>query len=154
GSYAVIQPDPITVHLSTDPMICKAGTTKLYVTARGGTKPYIGIGTFTVDAGFKSYVITDANGCTGHSSVTVTNGTLTAPAKPGSISGTHADATGLCGGGDFTYSVSKVLTATGYSWKVPSGCTASKNSNDGSSIILHAPSAFKSGTLSVTADNA
>jgi hypothetical protein len=57
----------------------------------------------------------------------------------------------LCGGGQFTYSVTAVSGATSYVWTVPSGCTIV--TNNGNSIVLNIPSAFTTGTLSVRAYN-
>jgi hypothetical protein len=76
-----------------------------------------------------------------------------APAKPTAINSTAADATGLCGGGDFGYSVSTVANATSYTWTPAAGTTVSLNNSDGSLMTLHAPAGFNTGTLSVTANN-
>jgi hypothetical protein len=57
----------------------------------------------------------------------------------------------LCGGGQFTYSITAVTGATSYSWSVPAGCSIV--TNNGTSITLSITSAFTSGTLSVTASN-
>ena len=57
----------------------------------------------------------------------------------------------LCGGGQFTYSVSAVAGAVSYNWTVPSGCTIVTNS--GNSIVMNVPSTFTTGTISVTAVN-
>jgi hypothetical protein len=115
--------------------------------------PYTGTGTFVVSAGFKKYTVTDANGCSDQASLSVPNGTLTIPSKPSSITGAAADGSGLCGGGDFSYSVSVVSGATSYTWIPPSGCTVSNASGDASVILLHAPPNFDNGTLSVYATN-
>jgi hypothetical protein len=154
ASYVISQPDVLQVNLAADPMTCRGGTTTLHVNATGGTQPYTGTGDFTVNSGWKTYTITDVNGCSGHAGLTVTNGSLTAPIKPASVTGANADATGLCGGGDFNYSVSKVADATSYSWTPPAGCTVSNANSDGSNVILHAPANFNSGVLTVKAMNA
>jgi hypothetical protein len=57
----------------------------------------------------------------------------------------------LCGGGQYTYSVSPVSGATSYVWTVPAGCTIV--TNNGNSIVLNIPSSFTTGTLSVRAFN-
>jgi hypothetical protein len=57
----------------------------------------------------------------------------------------------LCGGGQFTYSVSAVAGAVNYNWTVPSGCTIV--TNNGNSIVMNVPSTFTTGTISVTAVN-
>jgi hypothetical protein len=153
ATYEIAQPDKLETVITSDDMLCKGGTTNLYVTATGGTKPYTGTGTFVVTAGFKTYSVTDANGCNDQSGFTVSNGTLTVPSKPASITGATADGSGLCGGGDFQFSVSSTQGATSYTWMSPAGCTTSNANSDGSNIILHAPADFKSGTLSVYATN-
>lgn len=153
ASYVVTQPDRLKVSLSADTMICKGGSTNLYITATGGTKPYNGTGTFVEDAGFKSITVTDANGCSDKASINIANGTLNIPAKPTSITGANADATGLCGGGDFNYTVSKVDNATSYLWVAPANCTVSNVNDDASKITLHARSRFDTDTLSVYAVN-
>ncbi len=70
------------------------------------------------------------------------------PATPSTMSGQIAN---LCGGGQFTYSVTAVTGAVSYNWTVPSGCTIV--SNNGNSIVLNIPSTFTSGTLTVQAVN-
>jgi hypothetical protein len=134
-------------------MICKGGTTTVHVSATGGTLPYTGVGDFAgVSAGTSTYAISDANGCTATKSIAVANGTGTTPAKPAGISG-PADATGVCGGGDFGYAIAPVSSATSYTWTVPSGCSITQISSDETNITLQVPSGFTSGTLSVTASN-
>jgi hypothetical protein len=153
ASYTITQPNVLVTSLSADTMTCKGGTTTLSVTATGGTQPYSGTGIFTVTAGLKSYIVTDANGCADNESLSIPNGTLIAPSKPVSVSDAASDATGLCGVGDFSFSVPKVATATSYTWASPLGCTVSNTNLDGSTITLHAPANFSSGMLSVTANN-
>jgi hypothetical protein len=71
------------------------------------------------------------------------------PATPSAMSGQLSN---LCGGGQFTYSVTAVSGAVSYNWVVPAGCTIVTNS--GNSIVMNVPSTFTTGTLSVTAVNA
>jgi hypothetical protein len=70
------------------------------------------------------------------------------PATPSAMTG---QTTNLCGGGQFTYSVTAVPGATSYVWTVPSGCTIV--TNNGNSIVMNVPSTFTTGTLSVRAYN-
>jgi hypothetical protein len=70
------------------------------------------------------------------------------PPTPSTISGPTAN---LCGGGQFTYSISPVSGAVSYNWTVPSGCSIVTNS--GTSIVMNVPSTFTTGTLSVAAVN-
>lgn len=153
ATYSISQPDPLDASVSADQMICKNTVTNAYVTATGGTLPYTGTGTYIVSAGYQSYIVTDANGCTDATGISVANGTLVAPLKPGSISSADADAAGLCSGGDFAYSISPVATATSYTWSLPGGCNISAANADTTGITLSAPAGFISGSLSVTANN-
>jgi hypothetical protein len=70
------------------------------------------------------------------------------PATPSAMVG---PTTNLCGGGQFTYSVTAVSGAVSYNWTVPAGCTIATNS--GNSIVLNIPSTFTTGTLTVQAVN-
>src|SRR5439155_2194257 len=47
------------------------GTTTVHVTATGGTGPYTGTGDFPQGAGSHTYTVTDANGCTSDTTVTL-----------------------------------------------------------------------------------
>jgi hypothetical protein len=151
GTYTVSQPDPLVASLSADTMICKGGTTNLYVIATGGTVPYTGTGTFRVGSGKQTVTVTDANGCMDKESIGIPNGDLSKPRKPGSIT-SSSDGTGLCGGGNFTFTVPIVADATSYTWVAPAGCSL-KDPKYGSSVTLRVPVDFDTGNLSVTADN-
>jgi hypothetical protein len=70
------------------------------------------------------------------------------PATPSAMTGQTSN---LCGGGQFTYSVTAVNGATSYLWTVPTGCTIA--TNNGNSIVLNIPSTFTTGTVSVRAYN-
>jgi hypothetical protein len=70
------------------------------------------------------------------------------PVTPSAMTG---QATNLCGGGQFAYSVAAVSGATSYVWTVPTGCTIA--TNNGNSIVMNVPSSFTTGTLSVRAYN-
>jgi hypothetical protein len=71
------------------------------------------------------------------------------PVTPGIISG---QSTGICSGGNVTYSIMPVVGATSYQWSVPANCTITNNT--GTSITMLVPNGFISGTVSVTASNA
>jgi hypothetical protein len=71
------------------------------------------------------------------------------PATPGTITG---QTTNLCGGGTFTYSITAVAGATGYTWTPAAGCSIVTNL--GTSITMSVPSGFTTGTVSVIAFNA
>ena len=77
--------------------------------------------------------------------------TLALSKNPVTPSAMVGQTTNLCGGGQFTYSVTAVSGATSYVWTVPTGCTIA--TNNGNSIVLNVPSTFTTGTLSVQAVN-
>ncbi|MBK8364500.1 MAG: SprB repeat-containing protein [Bacteroidetes bacterium] len=79
-------------------ILCFGATTNVNVSATGGTAPYSGTGTFNQGAGTISYSVTDANGCTSSSSVT-----LTQPAKVEGV--TSSTAASGCSIADGTASV-------------------------------------------------
>lgn len=152
ASYVITQPDVLVTSVSADPMLCKGSTTNVYVTAKGGTMPYTGTGTFVKSSGFYTYTVKDANGCSDSQGFSAPNGTLTAPAKPGTIQGTNADVTGVCENGSYAFSISPVSNATSYLWTAPA--KSSIAANDGTKITLNTLSGYSGGTLTVKAVNA
>ncbi len=111
---------------------CNGGTTTVTVSATGGTGPYTGTGTFTVSAGTHSYTVTDANGCSSSTSITISeptalsvNYTSTPISCTGGSSVITISATG--GTGTLTGTGSFVVTAGTHSYTVTdaNGCTAS-----------------------------
>ena len=76
--YAFTLSTPLLLNSSV--IACHGGTKTVTVTGSGGTAPYTGTGTFTVGAGVHNYTVTDANGCTQSTSITVTQ-----PAAPLSV---------------------------------------------------------------------
>lgn len=154
ATYSITQPDQLQATLIEDEMYCKNTTTTVHVTAAGGTLPYAGTGDMTgIATGTATFTVTDANGCTDTRSTYVNNGVNVAPGKPGTISSPDADASGLCSGGDFSYSIASVSTATSYTWSLPGGCSITAATNDSIGITLNAPNGFITGSLSVTANN-
>ena len=70
------EPTPIVANVNiTSPITCNGGNAILTVTATGGTVPYTGAGTFTVAAGNYTYTVTDANGCSSNTTISVTEPT-------------------------------------------------------------------------------
>jgi len=90
-SVTVTEPTALAATSAATSILCNGGTATVTVTGTGGTSPYTGEGTFTVTAGTYSYTVTDANGCTVTTSVTVTEPTAI------SVSVTTVDV--LCNGG-------------------------------------------------------
>ncbi len=125
-------------------ILCNGGSTTVAVTATGGTAPYTGTGTFTVNAGTYSYTIRDAAGRIKNISVTINQPaalTLTLNAGTIAINGGVTSLTVTAGGGTGAYSYklnngsyqsSNVFTgvvAGTYTVTVKdaNGCTASKS---------------------------
>jgi uncharacterized protein YjiK/2',3'-cyclic-nucleotide 2'-phosphodiesterase (5'-nucleotidase family) len=110
---------------------CNGGTTTVTVTVAGGIAPYTGTGTFTVGAGTYNYTVTDAYGCTGTASITITQPTTALVAA--SIA-TQADCSGsgsvtvTATGGTAPYTGTGIFTtpAGAYSYTVTdaNGCTS------------------------------
>jgi hypothetical protein len=75
-SITVTQPTTLTAGSTATSILCNGGTATVTVTGNGGTGPYTGTGNFTVSAGTHSYTVTDANGCTATTSITVTEPAL------------------------------------------------------------------------------
>jgi gliding motility-associated-like protein len=72
ANATITQPTQLTASSSAPPIATVGGTTTVTVTAAGGTAPYTGTGTFTRNAGASSFTVTDANGCTATTSITLT----------------------------------------------------------------------------------
>jgi hypothetical protein len=71
--------------------------------------------------------------------------------NPAALSTMTGQTSNLCGGGQFTYSVTAASGIMSYNWSVPAGCSIVFN--NGNQILLNVPSTFTTGTLSVTAVN-
>ncbi|MCF8269115.1 MAG: choice-of-anchor J domain-containing protein [Crocinitomicaceae bacterium] len=59
----------------TNPILCAGGMATVSVSATGGTAPYAGTGSFSLSAGPQTYTVTDANGCSSTTTVTITEPT-------------------------------------------------------------------------------
>ncbi|MFM7595672.1 MAG: gliding motility-associated C-terminal domain-containing protein [Flavobacteriales bacterium] len=99
-TISVTQPPAFTaVATVTSPIACNGGQATVVVTANGGTAPYTGTGTFTVNAGNYTYTLIDANGCTATTTITVT--------QPAALTATATIVNPiLCNGGQATVQVS------------------------------------------------
>jgi hypothetical protein len=106
-TFTVGQPTVLTSASTSGSIACNGGTTTVSVSAAGGTAPYSGTGSYTVTAGMYSYTVTDANGCTSTTTITVSEPTvLTSASTSGSIA---------CNGGTTTVSVSAAGGTAPYS---------------------------------------
>jgi hypothetical protein len=68
----ITEPTAIVPSASSTSIACAGGSSSVTVTASGGTPAYTGTGNFTVMTGSYTYVVTDANGCTASTSLTIT----------------------------------------------------------------------------------
>ena len=135
----ISEPTVLTSASTSGSIACNGGTTTVSVSANGGTAPYSGTGTFTVSAGAYSYTVTDANGCTSTTSITVSEPTALGASNVasdfngygvscngGSNGSVNVSATGGTApySGDVAYTN---LSAGNYSYTVTdaNGCTAS-----------------------------
>lgn len=153
STYTVTQPNILVTSIKKDSdIVCKGGTTTVTITATGGTLPYNGIGSFTVESSNVSFIVTDAHGCSDETDkLTIPPGTLTPPSKPVSITGN--DQVGVCYGGIFKYRVDTVATATSYNWIIPSSTAIAGFSSTGNGISLSIPAGLPESQLLVSAVN-
>ncbi|MES2703897.1 MAG: gliding motility-associated C-terminal domain-containing protein [Bacteroidota bacterium] len=130
-SVTVSPISPITPNAVAGTIACNGGTTTVNVTAAGGTAPYTGTGTFTVATGTHNYTITDANGCTANTSVTVSEPATLAASSSASSAGCTGSAvvTVAATGGASPYSGTGTYTVSAgtYNYTVTdgNGCTSS-----------------------------
>jgi subtilisin-like proprotein convertase family protein len=98
ATVTVTQPAAITVTTSSTPILCNGGSSSVTVSATGGTGTLTGTGTFSQVAGTTVYTVTDANGCTGTASVTVT--------QPTALVVSSSQTSILCNGGSSSVTIS------------------------------------------------
>ncbi|MDF2437246.1 MAG: C-terminal target protein [Bacteroidota bacterium] len=106
-SFTITEPAVLTAGSSAPGILCNGGTTIVTATGTGGTIPYTGAGSFSVTAGTHSYTVTDANGCTASTSITVT--------EPSALSASSSATTILCNGGTADITVSATGGTLAYS---------------------------------------
>ena len=97
---AITQPVALTANATSSSILCYGGMSNVTITATGGTIPYTGVGTFTAIAGTKTYTVTDANGCSTTTSITITEPTV--------INASSSSSAILCNGGVSTITVSAI----------------------------------------------
>ena len=152
STYRITQPAKLNASILRDSnIICKNGSTTVRVSAKGGTLPYTGVGTFNANAGKQYFTVTDTNGCNSTTSIFLPNGTKVAPLQSSLITGNDADNKGICGNGNYTYSIKSVRNADFYTWGVPDGVSVA--SSTGITATINADSTFVSGYLTVAAGN-
>jgi hypothetical protein len=74
-TLTVTEPALLTASSLSGNIACFGGNTTVNVSAGGGTQPYSGTGIFTVGAGTYNYLVTDTNGCSANTSITVSQPT-------------------------------------------------------------------------------
>ncbi|MBI3509472.1 MAG: T9SS type A sorting domain-containing protein [Bacteroidetes bacterium] len=130
--FTITEPSALSSASSATSIACNGGTSTVTVTGSGGTAPYTGTGTFTVSAGTYSYLVTDANGCTSTTNITVTEPTLlvvSSSATDALCNGGNGTITVFASGGTAPYTGTGVFSVTAgtYSYIVTdaNGCTSS-----------------------------
>ncbi|HEX4878090.1 MAG TPA: hypothetical protein VFV31_15580 [Chitinophagaceae bacterium] len=145
STITITEPTQLSASAEAGTILCNGGSTTIVVSASGGTGPYQGTGSFTVQAGAYSYTVTDNNGCAATVSGTITEPTLLqAAAEAGTI---------LCNGGSTTIVVSAsggtapyqgtgsfTVQAGSYSYTVTdnNGCTSTVSGNISQPSLLEA----------------
>lgn len=152
-TITITEPTALTASSSATPILCNGGSSTVTVSATGGTAPYSGTGAFTRAAGTWSFTVTDANGCSTSTSVTITQpSALTISTSPGGailcFGGTtpvNVSATGGTAPYTGTGSFNQAAGTTLYSVTDANGCTSS------SSVTLTQPSKVEGVTSSTAA---
>jgi Concanavalin A-like lectin/glucanases superfamily/FG-GAP-like repeat/HYR domain/IPT/TIG domain/Secretion system C-terminal sorting domain len=96
-SFSVTRAAALSASSSASAISCNGGTSTVTINASGGTAPYTGTGTFTRTAGTYSFTVTDADGCTATTSVTI--------GQPGLLTATSSATAITCNGGTSTVTV-------------------------------------------------
>src|SRR5207247_1912682 len=113
----ITEPSAVVADSTNTAILCHGGNSTVTVSARGGTRPYNGTGTFSDPAGTYSYTVTDHNGCTA-----TTTGDIT---EPSAVVASSSNTAILCNGGNSTVTVSAsggtgTISGTG-TFSVPAG---------------------------------
>ena len=133
ASVVLSIPDPPQLFASSfaTPILCKGDTSVVTITAYGGTQPYSGTGVFRRGPGSFTFIVTDANGCTALTSVTITEPPLliaASTATPILCKGGTSTVTVTASGGTPPYlgTGNFIRTAGTYNFAVTdsNGCTA------------------------------
>ncbi|HOS47397.1 MAG TPA: M4 family metallopeptidase [Bacteroidia bacterium] len=158
GAISITQPFQIDGTASSTPASCGSSNGSTTVVVSGGTTPYLyswsngvtNANNNNLSAGTYTITVTDANGCSFSSPVTVASqGTGSPLSTPTSITGTK---NGICVGATKVYGCPAVANATTYSWTVPANAVI--NSGQGTtSINVSFLAGFTTGAITVTASN-
>jgi len=149
--------NPFTASSSATSISCNGGSSTVTVLASGGTAPYTGTGTFTVTAGNYSYTVTDANGWSATTSITVTQpSALNASSSSTGIlcHGELSAVTVTASGGTAPYSGTGTYTVTAgthnYTVTDANGCTSNTNAIVTQPDLVIAPTGTASQTFCST----
>jgi ABC-type transporter MlaC component len=151
ASFTAVSACALRASATVAAMACNASTTTITVTTSGATGArqfslnggaYQSSNVFTVTAAGSPYVVTVKDGGTG--CITNTNSVTVSAAPtaiPAAATGINGPATGLCSGGNFTYTVQPAAGATSYVWTAPSGFSIV--SGQGSpQVVMSVPAGF------------
>lgn len=145
------QPPVLVVTSGSTPILCNGGSSSVSINASGGTGPYAGTGSFIRTSGTYQFIVTDANGCSATTTVTITEpAALVASVSPLPLIPCYGDSVILninASGGVSPYSGTGTdsVTAGAYTYVITdvNGCA------DTVSVSLTQPSVL-SGAASVT----
>jgi SprB repeat/Secretion system C-terminal sorting domain len=128
---AITQPSRLVASTSSDIVRCNDGTATVVIAATGGTAPYTGTGAFKRGRGTWNFTVTDANGCTAVTSITITpQSSFAASSTAGKITchGGTAIITVNASGGTAPYTGTGTFTRGAGTWSFTvteaSGCSA------------------------------
>lgn len=124
---------PLVVTATAGTIACKGGTTTVVVAASGGTAPYSGTGSFTVNSGTYTYTVTDAIGGSASATIIIT--------QPDAVSLTISSGTITVNGGTTSITASTTGGSGVYTYKLGTGAYQSSNVFSG----------LGAGTYSITA---
>jgi len=84
-SVTISQPSALTAASSAGTIACNGAQASVTVSATGGVPPYTGTGMFMSVAGTQTYIVTDSNGCTASTAITLTEPAAIASSQSPSI---------------------------------------------------------------------
>ena len=133
-SIFISQPTLLVANATqTSAVLCNGGNAVINVSASGGTPGYIGQGNFTVIAGTYTYTVSDTNGCTANTTITILQpnplqaiATVTSPIVCNAGTGVIT-ITGAGGTAPYTGTGSFTVVAATYTYPIidANGCTSS-----------------------------
>lgn len=150
-TIVVGQPTALVASSTAPAIVCRNGTTTVTVSATGGTAPYTGTGDFVVGPGTYTFTVTDANGCSSNTNITLVNPPVQPLPVPGAISGPVDVCPYVGQPTTATYSIAPVPNALSYYWAVSNGGTIVSGQGTTSVQISYA-TGFYAGNVSVKAN--